>query len=45
MIKTNNFKDYLLLDTGDKQKLESWNGLILDRPDPMALWPKLKPEL
>ena len=45
MIKTNNFKDYLLLDTGDKHKLESWNGLILDRPDPMALWPKLKPEL
>lgn len=45
MIKTNNFKDYLLLDAGDKQKLESWNGLILDRPDPMALWPKLKPEL
>lgn len=45
MIKTNNFKDYLLLDAGDKQKLESWNGLVLDRPDPMALWPKLKPEL
>lgn len=45
MIKTNNFKDYELLDAGDKQKLESWNGVILNRPDPMALWPKTKPEL
>lgn len=45
MIKTKNFKDYLLLDAGDKGKLESWNGIVLDRPDPMALWPRLKPEL
>lgn len=45
MIKTNEFKDYILLDAGDKEKLESWNGVILRRPDPMAIWPKTHPEL
>ena len=45
MISSNNFKDYILLDAGDKEKLESWKGVILRRPDPMALWPKTKPEL
>ena len=32
--------DYKLIDTGDKRKLESYNGYIIDRPDPQALWPK-----
>ena len=45
MIKTDTFKDYVLLDAGDKEKLESWNGIVLRRPDPMAIWPKNKPEL
>lgn len=45
MIKSNEFKDYILLDAGDKEKLESWNGIILRRPDPMAIWPKTSPEL
>lgn len=45
MITSSNLKDYVLLDAGDKEKLESWNGIILRRPDPMAIWPKLKPEL
>lgn len=45
MIKTDKFKDYILLDAGDKEKLESWNGIVLRRPDPMAIWPKNKPEL
>ena len=31
---------YSLIDTGDKRKLESYNGYIIDRPDPQALWPK-----
>ena len=44
MITTNTFKDYVLLDAGDKEKLESWNGIILKRPEPMALWPKTKPQ-
>lgn len=45
MISSNNFKDYTLLDAGDKEKLENWKGIILRRPDPMAIWPKTKPEL
>ena len=32
--------NYTLIDTGDKRKLESYNGYIMDRPDPQALWPK-----
>lgn len=45
MIINNEFKDYQLLDAGEGEKLESWNGIILRRPDPMAIWPKTKPEL
>lgn len=45
MLSSNKFKDYILLDAGDEEKLESWGGVILRRPDPMAIWPKLKPEL
>ena len=45
MITSNTFEDYVLLDAGDREKLESWKGIVLRRPDPMALWPKTKPEL
>ena len=45
MITSNSPIDYILLDAGDSQKLESWNGIILARPDPMAIWPKNHPEL
>ena len=45
MFSSDNFKDYILLDAGDLEKLESWGGIILRRPDPMAIWPKLRPEL
>ena len=45
MITSDSLKDYVLLDAGDREKLESWNGIILRRPDPMALWPKLNEEL
>ena len=45
MITSKNLKDYILLDAGNKEKLESWNGVIFRRPDPMAIWPKTKPEL
>ena len=45
MLYTDSFKDYILLDAGDCEKLESWDGIILRRPDPMAIWPKLHPEL
>ena len=45
MFISKDFKAYKLLDSGDKEKLESWDGIILRRPDPMAIWPKEKPEL
>lgn len=45
MITSSNFNDYKLLDAGDREKLENWKGIILRRPDPMAIWPKTKPEL
>ncbi len=45
MITTDSFPDYTLLDAGDKEKLENWKGHILRRPDPMAIWPKTKPEI
>lgn len=33
------WKDYQLLDAGNGEKVESWNGIILRRPDPQAIWP------
>jgi len=45
MIFSKNFNDYTLLDAGDKEKLEDWKGIVLRRPDPMAIWPKEKSEL
>lgn len=45
MIYSKNFNNYQLIDAGDGEKLESWNGIILRRPDPLAIWPKLKPAL
>ena len=34
----NDWKDYKILATGDGGKLESWNGVILLRPDPQVIW-------
>lgn len=32
------WKDYKCIDAGDGEKLESWKGIILRRPDPQAIW-------
>lgn len=32
------WKDYECIDAGDGEKLESWKGIILRRPDPQAIW-------
>ncbi len=32
------FKEYKILELSDGRKLESWNGVILDRPDPEVIW-------
>lgn len=42
----NDFKDYEILDMTSGQKLESWNGILLSRPDPQIIWKyKTKPIL
>ena len=32
------WKDYKVIATGDGEKLENWNGVILLRPDPQVIW-------
>ncbi len=39
------WKDYEVIDTGDGEKLERWEGILLRRPDPQAIWPKQSPAL
>ena len=33
-----NFDEYKILDMADGEKVESWNGIILRRPDPQIIW-------
>ncbi len=35
---TNDWKEYKILATGDGEKLEDWNGVVLLRPDPQVIW-------
>jgi len=39
---TNNEKDYELLDSGNGKKLERYGSVVMDRPDPQAMWQPLK---
>ena len=34
------WRDYVLLDAGEGEKLEIWGGVKVIRPDPQAFWPK-----
>jgi 23S rRNA (cytosine1962-C5)-methyltransferase len=45
MFLAQGWKDYILLDTGEGEKLENWKGFILRRPDPQAIWGREKKEL
>ena len=36
----NDFTEYQILDLNNGKKLESWNGVILNRPDPQVIWKK-----
>lgn len=38
---TSGFKEYKLLDLASGEKLEDWNGVILQRPDPEVIWPSV----
>lgn len=39
-----NWKDYQVIDTSCGEKLESWGGYILVRPDPQVIWDTPKSE-
>ena len=36
---------YELLDAGDGNRLEKWDGFVFQRPDPQILWPAVAPAL
>lgn len=38
MRATKDWKDYRILDTSNGEKLESWGGVLLIRPDPQIIW-------
>ncbi len=38
IVETAGFDDYRLLDSGDGRKLERFGGIVVDRPEPQALW-------
>jgi 23S rRNA (cytosine1962-C5)-methyltransferase len=39
MLVATEWKEYALLDAGNGEKLERWGNVILQRPDPQAIWP------
>ena len=43
ILETQASRDYELVDSGDGEKLERYGEVLLSRPDPQALWPKLAP--
>ncbi len=42
MWKSEQWKDYELLDTSDGERLERWGDVILVRPDPQVIWQNCK---
>ena len=36
----NDFLEYIILDLNKSKKLEAWNNIILNRPDPQVIWDK-----
>lgn len=38
------FPDHALVDSGGAEKLERFGSVVLRRPDPQALWPRLLPD-
>lgn len=37
MFIAQDWKDYEVIDTGNGEKLERWGGIMLRRPDPLAI--------
>lgn len=44
-VVTKKSKEYELLDSGEGRKLERFNMVVTDRPDPQVLWQKTNPSL
>ena len=44
LIETAGFPDYALLDSGGGRKLERFGPIVVDRPEPQALWTPAAPE-
>jgi 23S rRNA (cytosine1962-C5)-methyltransferase len=44
MLTANGWTQYEILDAGFGEKVESWNGIVLRRPDPQVIWPWQHPE-
>ncbi|WP_027437043.1 class I SAM-dependent methyltransferase [Lachnospira multipara] len=44
MFIANNWKEYDVIDTSKGEKLESWGGYLLVRPDPQVIWDTPKKE-
>jgi 23S rRNA (cytosine1962-C5)-methyltransferase len=38
LVETAGFPDYALVDSGHGRKLERFGGIVVDRPEPQALW-------
>ncbi len=43
-VVTEGWESYQLIDSGEGRKLEQFGALLLDRPDPQALWKKSNPQ-
>lgn len=40
MFLSDQWRDYELIDAGGGEKLERWGDVVLQRPDPQAIWPR-----
>jgi 23S rRNA (cytosine1962-C5)-methyltransferase len=43
LLSPSHFKDYELIDCGDFEKLERFGRYITIRPEPQAVWPRIRP--
>ena len=43
LLISDDWRDYELLDSGDRRKLERFGKVRVNRPDPQALWAPQKP--
>ena len=44
LIETNGFAGYSLIDSGGGRKLERFGSVVVDRPEPQAMWSRGKPD-